>query len=455
MKQLFLLSLLLVTLACKQEKKQEQEPIDPELLSQGFVGPAPKPIEIIEFGYNLNDYNVISDTIESGDSFGWILEKNNVSHQDIYNIVQGVKDSVDIRKLQIGKEYTLLCSKDSLQTPQCFIYQPNSIDYWVIDFKDSIQGYKSKKPITLYERTASGVINSSLSETMDEAGLNYNLVIDLSTVYAWTIDFFRLQKGDRFKIIYDEKYINDTINVGIDRIKAAYFEHNGKPFYAFGYESDSIVGGSDYFDDKAKTLRKAFLKAPVEFSRVSSRYNLKRRIRYYGNRIRPHRGTDYAAAVGTPILATANGTVTKSSYTRGNGNYVKIRHNATYSTQYLHMKKRNVKKGQFVKQGEVIGWIGMTGNTSGPHVCYRFWKNGREVDPYKQKLPDAEPMKTAVIPNYLKFIAPIKNKLDSIQFPEEKEPIELDEITHLNQTNVITNDQPDNDKSLEKTRSPL
>jgi murein DD-endopeptidase MepM/ murein hydrolase activator NlpD len=170
---------------------------------------------------------------------------------------------------------------------------------------------------------------------------------------------------------------------------------------------------------------------------VSSRFNLKRRIRYYGNRIRPHRGTDYAAGVGTEILATANGTVVKSSYSRGNGNYVKIRHNGTYSTQYLHMKKRKVKVGQFVKQGEVIGTVGMTGNTSGPHVCYRFWKNGREVDPYKQELPDAAPMKESVVATYLKFMEPIKQQLDSIPFAPIKSTNEEDELTDLTQNNAV------------------
>jgi murein DD-endopeptidase MepM/ murein hydrolase activator NlpD len=167
-----------------------------------------------------------------------------------------------------------------------------------------------------------------------------------------------------------------------------------------------------------KNLRRAFLKAPVEFKRISSRFNLNRRIALYGNRRRPHKGTDFAAAVGTPIVSTANGTVIKSSYTRGNGNYVKVKHNSTYSTQYLHMKKRKVKVGEYVKQGQVIGWVGMTGNTSGPHVCYRFWKNGVQVDPFKQKLPEAEPISEELKVKYLDFIAPISKQLDEISSSE-------------------------------------
>ena len=239
-------------------------------------------------------------------------------------------------------------------------------------------------------------------------------------IYAWTIDFNRLQKGDRFKVIYTDKYIDDSIYAGVHDVKAAYFEHNKVPLYAFEFETDSVKGIRDYFNEKAKNLRRAFLKAPVQFSRVSSRYNLRRRIAYYGNKIRPHKGTDFAANIGTPILATANGTVTESRRKGGNGKYVKIKHNATYSTQYLHMKIRKVKVGDYVKQGDVIGWVGMTGNTGGPHDCYRFWKNGRQVDPFKQKLPEPEPISEELKVEYLKFIEPLKIQLDNIQFEDEK-----------------------------------
>jgi murein DD-endopeptidase MepM/ murein hydrolase activator NlpD len=233
--------------------------------------------------------------------------------------------------------------------------------------------------------------------------------------------------------MYTDKYIDDSIYAGVHKIKAAYFEHKNEPFYAFEFMTDSVKGIVDYFNEEAKNLRRAFLKAPVQFSRVSSRYNLKRRIAYYGNRVRPHKGTDFAANVGTPILATANGTVTESTRKGGNGKYVKIRHNATYSTQYLHMSKRAVKVGQFVKQGDVIGYVGMTGNTGGPHVCYRFWKNGQQVDPFKQQLPEAEPISERLKMEYLEFIQPIKLQLDNILFVDEG-PIEIiteDIITQL------------------------
>ena len=375
--------------------------------------------EVYEFGFKIDDFIVKRDTVRKGDSFGKILEQNRIGYPQIYEIVTAAKDSFDVTRLQIGKPYTILCSKDSLQTPRCFIYQPNLEEYTVVNFQDSIYAYSSRKPIKYVEKTVTGVINSSISVTLDEKGISPVLTNKLAdNIYAWTIDFNRLQKGDRFKVIYTDKYIDDTIYAGVHDVKAAYFNHNSKPFYAFQFETDSEKHIIDYFDDQAKNLRRAFLKAPVQFSRISSRYNLKRRIAYYGYALRPHKGTDFAAAVGTPIMATASGVVTESRYSGGNGNYVKIRHNATYETQYLHMQKRKVKVGQFVKQGDVIGWVGMTGNTGGPHVCYRFWKNGRQVDPFREELPQAEPISDSLKVKYLAFIKPIKEQLDSVPFDE-------------------------------------
>ncbi|WP_104735287.1 M23 family metallopeptidase [Hanstruepera ponticola] len=418
------LVLALSFFSCKNDKP-EQEVVEEVAVIE--------PQDIYEFGFNLNDYIVKRDTIRKGDSFGIIMERNKIGYPKIFQIAEGAKDSFDIRKLQIGKPYTILCSKDTLQEPKCFIYQPNREEYYVVNFNDSIHAYKSRKPIKYVEKEISGVITSNISETLDEKGISFILAYKMSDIYAWTIDFTRLQKGDNFKVIYTDKYIDDSIYAGIHEIKAAYFEHKNEPFYAFEFETDSIKGLSDYFNEEAKNLRRAFLKAPVEYKRISSRYNLRRRIALYGNRIRPHKGTDFSANVGTPIRATANGTVTKSAYTRGNGNYVKIRHNNTYETQYLHMKKQNVKVGQYVKQGDVIGWVGMTGNTSGPHVCYRFWKNGKQVDPFKQKLPEAEPISDSLRVRYLEFIKPLKKQLDGIGFENEMD-IDLptsSEITDL------------------------
>tara|TARA_B110000114_G_scaffold183311_1_gene224327 strand:+ start:180 stop:1427 length:1248 start_codon:yes stop_codon:yes gene_type:complete len=402
MNKIFIILLTSVLLmSCGEEKSEKSSEIIKEKI-------------ITQFGYTLNNFTVKKDKVKSGDSFGSILENNNLFYPQIYNIVQKAKKVYDIRKINIGKPYTILFSKDSLKTPKVFIYQPNLIDYVVVSLTDSLWAEKKSKAVELLEFEAEGVITSSLSETMEEKKLSPLLSNELSEIYAWTIDFFRLEKGDNFKIIYSAKFVDDSIYVGLNRIHSAYFEHRGKPFYAIEFETDSKRGLFEYFDENGKNLRRAFLRAPVQFSRISSRYNLKRKIAYYG-RIRPHFGTDFAAPRGTPIRATASGTVVKSSYTRGNGNYVKIKHNGTYSTQYLHMDKRGVKVGQFVKQGDYIGTVGMTGNTSGPHVCYRFWKNGKQVDPLRQKLPEAKPISKELKKRYLTYMLPVKNQLDSIE----------------------------------------
>ena len=380
-----------------------------------------KPKIIEEFGYILNDYKVIKDTIRSGESFGEILDRHHIDYPTIYKISAAARDNFDIRKLRAGKPYTILAKNDTTEQAQVFIYQPNQVEYLIVDFTDSVQTKFGRKQVKVVEKTATGMIESSLSEAIEGQNLNYILAHEMSDIYAWTIDFFHLQKGDNFKLIYEEKFINDSIPVGIGNIKAAYFVHKGNPIYAFNFITDSTKNINDYYDENAKTLRRQFLKSPIKFSRISSRYNLKRRIKYYGNKVRAHRGTDFAANVGTPIMSTANGTVTESRYRGGNGNYVKVKHNSTYSTQYLHMKKRAVKKGDYVKQGDVIGYVGMTGNTAGPHVCYRFWKNGKQVDPFRQKLPSADPIKEHLKEPYFAFIAPLKNQIDNIptSFTEE------------------------------------
>ena len=368
-----------------------------------------------KYGYDKDQFIFEEKKIKSGDTFGDILEDVGVDYPEIFEALQKTKGDVNFKKLQIGKPYTLIFSKDSLRSLKAFVYHPTIEGYSFIQLKDSVYGKTVVKPKTYKEMEASGVIENSLYLTLEEQNMNPLLTYYLSDIYAWTIDFFRLEKGDRFKVIYSETFVDDTISVGISRIKAAYFLHRGKERYAFEYETDSIKGIVEYLDQDAKNLRRAFLQSPIKFGRISSRYNLKRRIAYYGNRVRPHKGTDFAAPIGTPILSTANGVIVKSSYTRANGRYVTVKHNNTYSTQYLHMQKSNVRVGQQVEQGDIIGWVGMTGNTSGPHVCYRFWKNGLQVDPFKQKLPEAKPVSESLKKQYFRDISLVRSQLDSIK----------------------------------------
>ena len=405
-----LLALILCFSSCKKEKLKPVVKIE--------VQPEPE----IKFGYKLDDYKVIHDTIKNGESFGQILDRHHVYYPKINQIATSITGIFDVRRVRAGKPYMILASKDSTEQAQIFIYKHDKINATVVDFKDSlITAKRFKKPIKFVEKEVTGIINSSLSETMDGLGLKPNLTWTIADIYAWTLDFYALQKGDSFKLVYEEKFIDDTIFAGYGNVKSAVFNHKGKNLFAFRFIADSIKGIPEFYDQAGNMLRSQFLKAPIKFQyRISSRYNLKRRIAYYGNKIRPHKGTDFAANINTPIIATASGTVVESERRGGNGNYVKIKHNSTYSTQYLHMSKRKVNKGNYVKQGDVIGWVGMTGNTGGPHVCYRFWKFGKQVDPLREKLPSAEPLAESIKPEYYKFIQPLKYQLENKQVPVKK-----------------------------------
>lgn len=370
------------------------------------------------YGYDLNNYEVFEDTVQSGDTFNDLIAPHLVQGQSAYTAAMTLDSIYEVRKIRANKVFKIIKRKDRSNTPEAFIYEPNDIDYVILKLSDQMRAYKDEHPVTYKRKTATGVINTTLSEAMDQEGLGTKAIWELSDIYKWTIDFFKLQKGDRYKMIYNERFINDTIPAGIESIEVSIFEASGKPYYAFDYVTDSIKGARDYYDDEGKTLRNFFLKAPVNYTRISSRYS--------GNRFHPvqkrwkaHLGTDYAAGYGTPIESTANGVVTKSGYTRGNGNYVKIRHNATYETQYLHMTKRLVKVGQRVKQGQTIGTVGSTGLATGPHVCYRFWVNGKQVDPYRQNLPSADPLPKGQMNDYKDFIKSLKEEIDGLPYKTE------------------------------------
>ena len=240
---------------------------------------------------------------------------------------------------------------------------------------------------TLIHRTI-GTIENSLYVDLERLGAPTLLALAMANVYAWTVDFSRLQEGDGFDVMYERTYVNGE-PMGMPRVIACHFQHRGRELPAFRYDQGE---GYDYFDAAGQSLRKAFLKAPVEFSRISSRYNLKR-FHPILQKTKAHYGTDYAAPQGTPIIAVGDGVVSKSSYTKGNGKYVKIRHNNTYETQYLHMSRRAVAAGERVKQGQVIGYVGSTGLATGPHVCFRFWKNGKQVDHLREEFPPSTPIK--------------------------------------------------------------
>lgn len=400
MRKIAIILLVLTTLySCK--KQQEEyiiEDIEPH-----------KPI--VDFGFKYDDYNVHYDTIQSQDTFERILKKQNLNGKKAAEIIKVIKDSFPT-SVRFKKPYVALRSKDKYQKLQYLIYQPNRLDYYLIDLTDSIVGYKKSRPLTFKVRTIAGKLSGSLSTTLRNEKIDPSLSKKLMKVYAWSIDFFKLKKGDKFALSFTERYINDTLYDGIDSLRAAYFEYKGEKLYAFPFQQ-SKNGKTDYYSEEGKALKNYFLKAPLKFINITSKFS-KNRFHPVQLRFKAHNGTDYAAPTGTPIMSTAAGVVEQAGYTTGNGNFVKVKHDKTYSTQYLHMSKILVKRGQHVKQGDIIGKVGSTGLATGPHVCYRFWKNGVQVDALRLKLPNSQPMESRNLPRFKQEILPLKRQLDSV-----------------------------------------
>ncbi|RMG79969.1 MAG: hypothetical protein D6707_07245, partial [Bacteroidetes bacterium] len=293
------------------------------------------------YGFSKKDYLIYEGVIAPNSFLSEILLKHHVSYPEIDKLVKKSKDVFDVRRLASGKNYAVICRKDSSEKAEYFIYEPTPTQYVVFPIADSLPVYRKEKEITVKERFVEGKITSSLYESLQKQKVSTALAVKLSEIYAWTIDFYRIQKGDRFKIVYEDLYA-DNKYIGTGQIKAAVFYHNNEAIEAYHFKKENI---DDYFDENGKSLRKAFLKAPLKFSRISSRYSL-RRYHPVQKRFKAHYGTDYAAPKGTPIMAVGDGKVIESRYSKFNGNYVKIRHNSTYTTQYLHMSKRAVKVGQ-------------------------------------------------------------------------------------------------------------
>lgn len=365
----------------------------------------------IEYGIETDSFAVYKDVIKPNEFLSIILSKYHLSGADIHQLATKSKEVFDVNKFRAGNKYTVMCSKDSTGKAQCFVYEPNATNYVVFDMRaDTLAIYQGKKEVKTEIKTASGVINSSLYQTLVNAKVSPVLAIEMANVYAWTIDFYRIQKGDWFKIIYEEKSVDGEI-IGVGKVLAANFNHYNNDYFACYFEQDSI---GDYFDVEANSLRRAFLKSPLKYGRLTSGFTM-RRFHPVQKRNKPHLGTDYAAPSGTPIMSTGDGVVIASAYSKYNGNYVKIRHNSTYTTQYLHMSKRAAKVGDRVQQSDVIGYVGSTGLATGPHVCYRFWKNGSQSNHLKEDFPPSKPVEAAHKDEYDKALLEYQTQLEKIE----------------------------------------
>lgn len=345
--------------------------------------------EVFLYGINVTGLNIVEGKVSRNQTLATILSPFNVPYQIIDEIAKKSKEVFDVRGIATNKKFTVLTPSDSLQA-RFFIYEPNPSEYVVFDL-DSMDIYKAEKPVEYIQQEIGGTIlkNSNLSTEMLKQEVGYDIIDQFADLYGWSVDFGALQEGDEFKVVYDVKMIDGEV-IGMGEIKSAYFQHKGEEYHAIPFEQNGEV---NFFDQDGNSLKKAFLRDPLKYSRISSRYSLKR-FHPVQKRYKAHLGTDYAAPTGTEIRAVGDGTVTDAKYTSANGNYVKIKHNGTYTTQYLHMSKigKGIKPGTRVKQGQVIGYVGSTGLATGPHLCFRFWKNGKQEDWLREKLPPSEPI---------------------------------------------------------------
>ena len=388
---------LVVIFSCKQSIQKD------EILEEKVSIEEIKKSSIYLYGINIDSFNIIRNKIKWGQSFSNILLKRGVSNKIIYEANFKSKKIFNLKKIRKGKEYVLLVKKGS-KAPSYFIYEPDKYSYIVYKLTKNISVNRTFKEITYHDKKISGIINSSLYISFDDNNFPIDLVNMMVDVFAWQVDFFKIMPGDRYDVFYTEEKI-DGKTVGIKNIKAAKFNHQNKNYYAISYDQGM---GNDYFNEKGNSLRKTFLRSPLKFYRISSKYK-KRRFHPVLKKYRDHLGTDYAAPTGTPIMSVADGEVVEARWGRNNGRFVKIVHNNVYSTQYLHLSKfsKGLKKGKKIKQGEIIGYVGSTGLATGPHVCFRFWRNGRQVDPYKQNdLPEGDPI--------------LKKHFDSFSYVKEK-----------------------------------
>lgn len=371
-------------------------------------------------GFLLDTFHVSKGEIKPNQFLSEILDEHHVVYEKVDELVRNVKDVFDVRTLRAGKEFMIL-SKDADSPAQYFLYEPDVYSYVVYDIENASAKIHQRE-VNTEVVTASGIIESSLWQTMVDNELSYDLASRLEDVFGWSIDFHHIQNGDKFKVIYEKKSIEGQ-TVGAGEILGAYYKNYDNEYYGILFENDKHKG---YYDLEARPMKKNFLKSPVKYSRISSRFN-RNRFHPVLKRRKAHLGTDYAAPRGTPIYSVANGVVTKASRTRGNGKYVKIKHDATYQTQYLHMNgfAKGIKSGVHVKQGQVIGYVGSTGLATGPHVCFRFWKNGRQVNHLRLNFPPPEPMPEKDIPRFNEEKDKIIAELNNIEFKTTKkeEPI--------------------------------
>ena len=354
-----------------------------------------QPIRLV-YGIEADRYRMESGEILSGQTVGGILGGYGVSARMIDRLDRASKKVFPLRNIRPGRKYTVFMESDSLGGEQLryLAYEKTIAEYVVFGFAgDSVTIVEGEKPTTVQRTKKSAVINTSLWGAIMEQNLPYALAAELEDIYQWTVDFFGIRQGDSFTVIYDERFIDDTVAVGIGRIWGARFDHSGKTYYAIPFRQGEKV---QYWEADGASLRKRLLKAPLKFSRISSKFSYSRLHPVHKVR-RPHTGVDYAAPTGTPVRAVADGVVTFRGWGGGGGNTIKIKHPGNLVTGYLHLSRfaKGITVGKRVSQGDLIGYVGSTGTSTGPHLDYRIWKNGTPINPLTVPQEPTEPISAA------------------------------------------------------------
>lgn len=366
-----------------------------------------------ELGIPLDGYDTYEERVERGDFFSTILNGYGVSNQRIYKISESIKDTFDIRDIRVGNEYTAYVSQADTSLG-FWVYSIDKRRSLVIDISDpdTVEAFVFRKQMEAVPRYTDVSIENSLWYDMVQAGASPLLILKLSDIYAWTVDFFALQKGDTFRVLYDEIMCDGEV-FEIGDVRYVEFVHNGELFPSIMFDQGD--GGNIYWNEKGESMRRAFLKAPLNYSRISSGFSYARR-HPVTRKVQPHTGVDYAAPTGTPVMSVGDGTVIECRYRGANGNIVKIRHNSIYTTAYLHLSRfaKGMYVGKRVRQGDVIGYVGSTGRSTGPHLDYRIWKNGTAINPLKMESPSEEPLKKENMEAFMAVMASYKSGIDSV-----------------------------------------
>lgn len=402
------LSVLAVFASCSSQVNEEETMIEEAVSAPSY-----------ELGFCTDSLEVVDGEIKSGQFFSNLLGSLGMSQKDAYDLTMACDSVFDVKTLRVGNAYRAYYGQngsadgDASRVLQYLVYDRDRASSVVFSCFPPYDAWVYEKPVSVESRYADVTINSSLWNDMRDAGVSPLLILSLSDIYAWTIDFFGLQKGDRFRVLYDEKMCDGEV-LAVDTVRYAVFSHGGEDLPMIMYnQRDS---GNIWWNEKGESMRKAFLKAPLQYSRISSGFSYARR-HPITRKVQPHTGVDYAAPKGTPVMTIGDGTVTSVKYEGAGGNTVRIRHNSVYSTAYLHLSKyaKGLKAGQRVRQGEVIGYVGSTGRSTGPHLDFRVWKNGSPINPLKMESPPAEPLREEHRAAFEETAAKYKAQIDTIQ----------------------------------------